>query len=79
MERERKSATPALLIVATAMMLLALYVASIGPAYRLAAYGQISESSYWRLYFPVLYPCDAWPAYSDALDWYVSLWRPSSL
>ena len=56
------------------LILLAAYVLSIGPAYRLVFDGYLDPSWLSRLYFPINWLCDKVGVLGALLQWYIDLW-----
>ncbi len=58
------------------ILLLVLYVLSIGPVGRLVMAGYLSEHVYLALYAPLVFASRNSKLCQDALTWYDSLWGP---
>lgn len=58
------------------MVILTLYVLSIGPLYwywHASRYAN-GDPFFAKLYFPLEILCALWPGFGDWIDWYVNLW-----
>jgi hypothetical protein len=51
-----------------------LYVLSIGPAYRLAVEGVISEEAFGKVYTDLVFEADDYNAGRAFVNWYTDLW-----
>lgn len=58
------------------MILLSLYVLSIGPLFWqwFASYHDMSNPFFAAFYMPLLLACDYIPPLSDGVNWYINLW-----
>lgn len=74
MEHERRKPPRFGLALAIVFLLLLLYVLSIGPAYRLAATGRISESAFNTTYVPIFWIGQHSDTASQLIIWYCELW-----
>lgn len=60
------------------LLLIGLYVASIGPAWGLAARDRIAIEPLQRIYIPLSWVGNRVPAVAHSVDWWMRLWEPNA-
>ncbi len=55
--------------------LVILYLLSVGPAYRMATFGVISNKFFVAAYEPVIYVGESVPFVRGVFNWYMRLWH----
>lgn len=73
MGKERKSAVPIVIVAATPLLLLVLYIVSFGPAYGLMQHGRINYTLFDTFYYPLIVAAKNVPWIERALHDYGSL------
>src|SRR5688500_18174492 len=73
--RPKSRLAPAMIVAG--VPLVAVYLLSIGPSYKLATVDRMDAAAFNAIYLPILAPCNRWEPLGQALLWYLEFWEPT--